>query len=642
MIAVRCTAATLIAVAGSAFAEGQDRPANTLEEKAAILAGRALADTPPILGDNLGGKDDGLEDISVIYGNDDRIEPYEVTDPALAAAAEAVCILAFPSTVSYNAVDDTYSLSWSPWTSQGGTLCPDEPFRGQADFGYCSGFLVGTDLVATAGHCVSPSEAASVVFVFGFEVDEATGQAPSVVPASAVYFGESMVSYSQSGFDDHSVVRVRRAVTWADPVPLQRDREVTGGEPLVMIGHPSGLPKKVAGGATVRNPQTGTSEFRANLDAYGGNSGSAVFNSDTMQVEGILVNGATDFIFDSARNCVRSNEIADTASNWEGVSKVSQFADSVPLLGFAATPAGGTTMTGEVGGPYTPSVLQIAMSNPGDENAEWSISTADAPFLRVLGNPAGLLKPEDASLVSIAMTPEARVSTDTDMGGSIAITDAVTGRTTTIPVRIDVTGNGDPVVADRTAIPNAPISSNTTITATLDVTDTDSITDLDVTVDILHTWIGDLIVTLTSPAGTSVTLHNRSGSSADDIQIRYDDEGSVPVGSLADFDGENPAGTWTMTVEDAAAGDVGTLRSFTLHIESEAPLTDPPTPPLNEADLARTNGEYGQLDFADINAFVSGFQSGSPEADLARTDGLWGTYDFNDIARFVSLFLTGG
>ena len=55
--------------------------------------------------------------------------------------------------------------------------------------------------------------------------------------------------------------------------------------------------RKVAGGAKVRSNNNGV-YFVANLDTYGGNSGSAVFNLQTREVEGILVRGENDYVYD--------------------------------------------------------------------------------------------------------------------------------------------------------------------------------------------------------------------------------------------------------------------------------------------------------------------------------------------------------
>ena len=64
--------------------------------------------------------------------------------------------------------------------------------------------------------------------------------------------------------------------------------------------------------------------------------------------------------------------------------------------------------------------------------------------------------------------------------------------------------------------------------------------------DIEHTSIGQLTVVLTNPLGTSVTLHNRTGSITDDIIGNYD--GNLPVdgpGSLSNFLGQPVQGDWS-------------------------------------------------------------------------------------------------
>jgi choice-of-anchor B domain-containing protein len=75
-----------------------------------------------------------------------------------------------------------------------------------------------------------------------------------------------------------------------------------------------------------------------------------------------------------------------------------------------------------------------------------------------------------------------------------------------------------------------------------------------VAVKIQHTYIGDLVVTLVAPDGSSYTLQNRSGGSADNIDKTY------PV----NLSNEVRNGTWTLRVQDAASADTGFIDSWTL------------------------------------------------------------------------------
>ncbi len=105
------------------------------------------------------------------------------------------------------------------------------------------------------------------------------------------------------------------------------------------------------------------------------------------------------------------------------------------------------------------------------------------------------------------------------------------------------------------AIPdNAPAG----ISNTINVTDTGTITDAKLTVDITHSYRGDLKVTL-SKGTDSVVVHNGTGGSADDLKTTF------PV---AGFVGKALAGGWTLKVVDGAAQDVGTLNSWALEVTS--------------------------------------------------------------------------
>lgn len=127
----------------------------------------------------------------------------------------------------------------------------------------------------------------------------------------------------------------------------------------------------------------------------------------------------------------------------------------------------------------------------------------------------------------------------------------------------------------------APTPAPGDVTSTLDVADTGAIIDVNV-VDLsgLHTWVNDLVVTVTSPASTTVELWNQVCNSEDNFDLNLDDEAAAaplpcppadggtyqPSGSLSDFDGEDMSGTWTMTVNDSVDLDGGTLQAWGLQI----------------------------------------------------------------------------
>jgi subtilisin-like proprotein convertase family protein len=93
-----------------------------------------------------------------------------------------------------------------------------------------------------------------------------------------------------------------------------------------------------------------------------------------------------------------------------------------------------------------------------------------------------------------------------------------------------------------------------------------SIGDVQVSVDITHPRVSDLIVDLQSPGGTTVRLHDRTGGEDDDIVTTYD----VPTapdgpGTMDDFNGEDVGGTWALAVSDYLGGATGTLNGWSVH-----------------------------------------------------------------------------
>lgn len=101
------------------------------------------------------------------------------------------------------------------------------------------------------------------------------------------------------------------------------------------------------------------------------------------------------------------------------------------------------------------------------------------------------------------------------------------------------------------------------IERTLNVTESGQIQDLEVSVDITHTYIGDLTVTLVSPAGIQVALHGRSGGSQDNI-VRSYRFADTPV--LQGLHGQPVQGTWRLRVADLEAADMGKLNRWGLKI----------------------------------------------------------------------------
>lgn len=102
------------------------------------------------------------------------------------------------------------------------------------------------------------------------------------------------------------------------------------------------------------------------------------------------------------------------------------------------------------------------------------------------------------------------------------------------------------------------IPDNTTVESPLTITGCASTpsTTSTVEVHIVHTYVGDLVVSLVAPDGTVYALRNRTGGSADNIDATF----------TVNLSSETANGTWRLRVQDAASVDTGYINSWTLSL----------------------------------------------------------------------------
>lgn len=111
-----------------------------------------------------------------------------------------------------------------------------------------------------------------------------------------------------------------------------------------------------------------------------------------------------------------------------------------------------------------------------------------------------------------------------------------------------------------------PIVDFQTSTVELEVTEVAALTGIQVSVDIEHTYIGDLVVTVIPPdamAAQPVVLHNRKGGRTVNLRRSYD---AVVAPGLAAYVGKSAKGTWKLEVRDEARIDTGLIRQFGLEL----------------------------------------------------------------------------
>ncbi len=260
--------------------------------------------------------------IDVIYGQDNRQDIYQVSNSLHLKLAKATAGMVSAAMFQRSSDRNFFNLKDVPTLERSQNICPSESFSQQATAAMCSGFLVGPDTLVTAGHCFktfsTPEQVCkSFAWVFDLDMKSSSHNPTSKIPLSNIYLCKQVVAAELSNVADFAVIKLDRKVVGREPVKYRTSGKISNSTELVVIGHPSGLPTKVApGGKVTKNIEP--TRFSTTLDTFHGNSGSAVFDAKTGMVEGILIQGKTDYIVSNKndpKSCMVLNKCDENGNN---------------------------------------------------------------------------------------------------------------------------------------------------------------------------------------------------------------------------------------------------------------------------------------------------------------------------------------
>jgi hypothetical protein len=277
----------------------------------------------------------------VQYGQDSRTELFQHSDARLKDMAASVAV--FVHSQNLNMAGNSISLkgytlnemSEMGWLVSGtnAPMCSNELFTAQPAPGFCTGFLVDEDVLVTAGHCLQKVPCSETSIVFGFQMDSENSLA-ELTTENVFTCAEVIVQVTPSQENqnlDYAIIRLDRPTGRAGLEYVTEDNPDAQND-VAVLGHPSGLPMKIASDAFILSNQSTEPFFVTNLDTFGSNSGSPVINTATYQVEGILVRGEIDYVLSDDGSCVQVNrcpESGGTNCAGENATKMTMLADEI-------------------------------------------------------------------------------------------------------------------------------------------------------------------------------------------------------------------------------------------------------------------------------------------------------------------------
>jgi subtilisin-like proprotein convertase family protein len=225
----------------------------------------------------------------------------------------------------------------------------------------------------------------------------------------------------------------------------------------------------------------------------------------------------------------------------------------------------------------------------------WDDDAADTATDHIYANLvlASPLIPEEAMGAFVGEDPNGTwtITISDDLAGDGGSLDSWTLELTTFPLAPSPTTTS---FTNSTPLPIVDVATSTSMVTVSGVGT--SLCELTLMTNLQHTFAADLDITLMSPAGTVVTLTTDNGAGNDNVfdGTLWDDNANpagqvpyvtnnglatdhayvnntlasplVPEGAMAAFQGEDPNGTWTISIVDDLAGDTGTLSTWTLNV----------------------------------------------------------------------------
>ena len=240
-----------------------------------------------------------------IFGDNSMQDYYQVSDELKKLADSTVAFVNKKSLV-YDTNTKTYKVAKEIKVSAN-YVDDNEDFVNQDVLSFCSGAYVGNSYIISAGHCVDTSNKDAfnyydnVYIVFGWRYDSDNtpvlsfneDQVYTIKEVKIRKLSSNISSFDAllNNYEDYSLSVLDRDPVNKKALIVDKNPDINTGKKVFTIGYPLGMAVKIDRPEDAEIKLVGKNTFQTNIDAFGGNSGGPVFDSNTKKIIGILVTG---------------------------------------------------------------------------------------------------------------------------------------------------------------------------------------------------------------------------------------------------------------------------------------------------------------------------------------------------------------
>jgi len=468
-----------------------------------------------------------------LSGEDDRIEVFEEPDPQIRELADSTVML-MPKDLTFS--NNKYHIDPNRTLQKELNMCPSERFINQPAVAFCSGTLISDRIIVTAGHCLKKFTSdicKETSIIFGFHMQDKQKAITSFDPDDVYHCRRIIDSATTTDYNipDWLFIELDRKVKKYKPLPLNWKESLKIGTEVFAIGHPHGLPTKIMKGIITYVSPIGL--FKTDIDTFKGSSGSSIFNSKTYKIEGVLVRGEPNDTVEEGSCKINKKCYESSCISLEGNTSPS-FVHAIdrPLLTIDSYSLIEINPVGAANNAIDHNELtslNIKLSNFGFRAAnnvkvELISKTTGVEVLskkRILNN---LPFMTDVMIEDLRFKVKPSISCgDTfNLVLNVTYTDTFDDRQKEerFHVQLNVGAKKVQLLAQSSSNLNLPIPNNPqkSVTSKIVVSNmsnlinmsnsTQSFDKIIVPIDINHTFMNELVISLTAPNGNSILLHD--------------------------------------------------------------------------------------------------------------------------------------